>query len=145
MKKEMKHSCLFKKFKQMSWTFAAQPVQIHYLASGCQWRGNLDNLDSANKIISADSHYDLSSQSAITVTPLHKHKCSTTWWRTVFIWFCPPQFFSSSTDVWTVLASCRRGCRAGQWMHQQRETTSHDSAVNTSLALFPPFLFPHTF
>lgn len=56
----------------------------------------------------------------------------------LFVSFIP--LVSSGTDDERCEARLpTRECRAGQWKHQQRETMSHDCAVN---ALF--LFFPHT-
>lgn len=58
----------------------------------------------------------------------------------LFVSFIP--LVSSGTDDERCEAHLpTRECRAGQWKHQQRETMSHDSAVNNALFLF--IFFPH--
>lgn len=54
----------------------------------------------------------------------------------LFVSFIPPLVSSGTEDVRCAADLQMRGCRAGQWKHQQRETMSHDSAVNNALFLF---------
>ncbi len=141
----MKDSCLLKKFKQMSWTFTTQPAWINYSVPGCK-KGNL-------------GVWTVQMRSKQWWSKWTKPEILTRYHLQQSLWFLQQRLTFSQTlskvmedeglvdflflpqqEDWCGLSSCR----AGQWMHQQRETMSHNSAVNTALHLIYP-LFPAHF